>query len=305
MSRVPDFFIVGHPRSGTDAVYELLRRHPLVFMPDVQEPRWFTRSMPGTQAQVDSYEEYLALFDGAAPGQVAGEATATYIWSPSAAAEIARVQPRARIVVILREPATYLRALHLGLLQAGVETETGLLGALELESTRRGARADGAGQWPWALQYTRHVRYVEQLRHLQACFGGDRVLAIVYDDLRADTEASLRGLLRFLGADDGGPLDARLGGSTSAAARSGPSRLDEGQARDARGVGGRLAAVAPASLRERVRAGVTRQLLFTRPRPSDAELLLELRHRFRPEVEALSDHLHRDLVALWGYRGIA
>jgi hypothetical protein len=29
--------------------------------------------------------------------------------------------------------------------------------------------------------------------------------------------------------------------------------------------------------------------------------MLELRRRYRPEVVALSEHLERDLVALWGY----
>ncbi len=38
--RVPDFFIVGHPKCGTTALYEMLRRHPQIFMPDIKEP-WF------------------------------------------------------------------------------------------------------------------------------------------------------------------------------------------------------------------------------------------------------------------------
>jgi hypothetical protein len=29
--------------------------------------------------------------------------------------------------------------------------------------------------------------------------------------------------------------------------------------------------------------------------------MLEVRRRFRGEVEALSEHLGRDLIALWGY----
>ena len=33
----------------------------------------------------------------------------------------------------------------------------------------------------------------------------------------------------------------------------------------------------------------------------DERLVEELRRRYKPEVEALSDYLGRDLVALWGY----
>ena len=36
--RVPDFFIVGHAKSGTTALYEMLRQHPQIFMPASKEP---------------------------------------------------------------------------------------------------------------------------------------------------------------------------------------------------------------------------------------------------------------------------
>jgi hypothetical protein len=39
--RVPDFFIVGHAKCGTTALYSILRSHPEIFMPDVKEPRFF------------------------------------------------------------------------------------------------------------------------------------------------------------------------------------------------------------------------------------------------------------------------
>ena len=38
-----------------------------------------------------------------------------------------------------------------------------------------------------------------------------------------------------------------------------------------------------------------------RAQPTDEELLVELRARFRGEVEALSEYLGRDMLALWGY----
>src|SRR5438270_8868768 len=44
-----------------------------------------------------------------------------------------------------------------------------------------------------------------------------------------------------------------------------------------------------------------RRLFYSPPKPADDEFMLELRKRFKPEVEALSDYLGRDLVAQWGY----
>ena len=43
--RIPDFFIVGHAKSGTTALYEMLRRHPEIFMPDAKEPWFFASDM--------------------------------------------------------------------------------------------------------------------------------------------------------------------------------------------------------------------------------------------------------------------
>ena len=38
--RLPDFFIVGHSKSGTTALYEMLRQHPQIYLPAAKEP-WF------------------------------------------------------------------------------------------------------------------------------------------------------------------------------------------------------------------------------------------------------------------------
>jgi hypothetical protein len=47
-----------------------------------------------------------------------------------------------------------------------------------------------------------------------------------------------------------------------------------------------------------------RRFVFSDPGPPDEDLMLELRRRFKGEVEAVSEYLGRDLVTLWGYDGI-
>ena len=47
-----------------------------------------------------------------------------------------------------------------------------------------------------------------------------------------------------------------------------------------------------------------RRLLYGDPRPPDAELMKQLRSRFKGEVLALSEYLDRDLVKLWGYQDV-
>src|ERR1700681_3498814 len=88
--RVPDFFIVGHHKCGTTALYQMLRRHPQIYMPELKEPRFFASDLrallggvPGGLPQ--TYEEYLALFDPAEPQQRVGEASPSYLRSAVAA----------------------------------------------------------------------------------------------------------------------------------------------------------------------------------------------------------------------------
>ena len=91
--RVPDFFIVGHPKSGTTALYDMLKRHPEIFMPKAKEPWFFGDEFHppapprpvGTGWTPRTLEEYLSLFDDARPEQRAGEASAVYLWSRTAA----------------------------------------------------------------------------------------------------------------------------------------------------------------------------------------------------------------------------
>jgi hypothetical protein len=78
-TRVPGFFIVGHAKSGTTALYEMLRRHPQIFMPDLKETQFFARELhPRVQpspSHPETMEEYLSLFAAAKPDQRAGGAS--------------------------------------------------------------------------------------------------------------------------------------------------------------------------------------------------------------------------------------
>ncbi len=320
MSRVPDFFIVGHPKSGTTALYEMLRRHPQIFMPDLKEPRFFASDLPSRYNDLPSrykprtpgerrqtYDDYLALFADARPDQLAGEATPVYIWSQTAAELIHRAQPAARIIAILREPASYLRSLHYELMQARIEKETDLRKAIALESTRTGRMPGGTEDWPEVLQYTGHVRYVEQLRRFHDRFPPEQVRVIIYDDFRRDNQETVRGVLRFLGVDDAGPIEVVDANPT---VRMRSTRLDDvvravdlGQGAAARALKTAVRTVAPRSARRRAYDMVQSRVLFGRPKPPDEGVMVELRRRFRPEVEALGEYLQRDLLALWGYDG--
>jgi hypothetical protein len=309
--RVPDFFIVGHPKCGTTALYEMLRRHPQVFMPEVKEPWYFSTDLhekapPRPQGIAASLEEYLDLFEPAGPGQQLGEASPHYLWSHTAAAEIAKVQPAAKIIAILREPASFLRSLHLQFLEVYYETEPDLRRALELESERREGRSvPSYTYWPQLLLYSEHVRYVEQLRRYHEVFPREQVMVLIYDDFRNDNERTVRSVQRFLGVEDSGPLGV-IEANPTVRARS--QMLNQivhavgvGRGPISHALKESIKAVTPGGLRRKALYALQRNVVFGKPRPADEQLMAELRERYRGEVEVASEYLGRDLIALWGY----
>lgn len=309
--RVPEFFIAGQLKAGTTALFEMLRMHPQIYMPDRKEPRFFATEMyyrdaPRPGGTPKTLDEYLAWFDAARPGQRIGEASPSYLWSPGAAGRIAEVQPEARIIAILREPASMLRSLHLEFIQIYVETEPDLRRALALEGPRReGEHIPRHTYWPPLLLYSDHVRYVQQLRRYQAHFPREQVLVLIYDDFRADNEGTLRRVLRFLEVDDRVPLGVRDANPTVALRSQHVHEVlhavSVGHGPVSRAIKESIKAITPRGLRRGLWLGFERRFLYTDPPPPDENLMAELRRRFKPEVVALSDYLDRDLVSLWGY----
>jgi hypothetical protein len=292
-------------------MYEMLKGHPQIYMPDRKEPRFFATEMyfrdpprpGGTPATLD---EYLSWFDAARPEQLVAEASPWYLWSRTAARRIADVQPAARIIAILREPASLLRSLHLEFMQLYVETETDLRKAISLEESRRqGRNIPRYTYWPQMLLYSDHVRSVDQLRRFHDVFPPEQMLVLIYDDFRRDNEATLRKVLRFLEVDDTFPLAVREANPTM---RVRSQRMNElvhavsvGHGPVSRAVKESIKAVTPRRLRRRARDATQRRVVWGDPRAPDEEFMTELRRRFKPEVVALSEYLGRDLVTLWGY----
>jgi hypothetical protein len=318
--RIPDFFIVGHAKCGTTALYRMLSEHPQIFMSDPKEPWFFARENPNPQLagersmaftgrKRETLSEYLTLFAAARPEQRIGEASSSYLWSTSAPERIAAMRPDARIVAMFREPASFVRSLHLQLLSAHEETEKSLRRAVELEEARReGKHLPPYAYWPQTLMYCERVRYVEQLKRYRAVFPDEQLLVLVYEDFRADNDGTLRRLMRFLDVDETFAVKVIEANST-VGVRS--VRLDElrRSLRAGRGPGLRALrdlgkALTTHRMREAFYYPLMRRTVYTKPPAVDEELMRELRRRFKPEVVALGEYLERDLVKLWGYESL-
>jgi hypothetical protein len=199
MGRWPDFFIAGAQRAGTTSLYEYLNAHPDVFMPEVKEPHFFCEVAPGGEALLRSVrsrvisneQDYLALFDGAAAGQIAGEATPFYMYDADAPGRIKARVSDAKIIALLRDPIERAHSNYMIHTVEGWETRTFPRAVREDYASER----KGLGV---SHLYVEIGLYAEQVERYFETFGRESVRVYLYDDLIADPARVVEDACAFL-----------------------------------------------------------------------------------------------------------
>ena len=203
----PNFFLVGAPRAGTTSLWHYLRDHPEIHMPSGlagKEPSFFCDLTPPWATAYRTYEQYLTLFNRAGRCKVVGDASTNYLIAPESAGRIHERYPDSRIVVILRNPVQRAYSVYRFLCFWGLESATTFEKALALEEART-ANDDFRQRMQllfYAFQYVRSSLYSAQLERYLSLFPRERVMIVLYDDLKKDAVATTRSLYRFLQVDE-------------------------------------------------------------------------------------------------------
>jgi hypothetical protein len=199
----PDFFIVGAPKCATSSLHVFLARRPDVFMCTPKEPHFFCRDLPGL-AEVDDDAAYRALFAAAPPGALLGEASAFYLASEAAPRAIHARNPRARIILSIREPAAACVSWHQQLRNGLREDQADFATSWMLQDARaRGERLPAYRPEPKQLQYRWLYSYHDQIARYLDLFGPEQVLVLRFEDVRSDPVGVARRLLAHLGLPPG------------------------------------------------------------------------------------------------------
>ncbi len=299
--RRPDFFVVGHPRSGSGQMNGYLERHPDLWMAK-KELHYFGSDL-GYHDPPRSPRNYHSFFEEAPDGAARiGEASTWYLFSTDAAREIHEYNPDAGIIALLRNPVSLLHSLHSHFVFRGDE-DLGFQEALAAEE----GRAAGVVPEPEyhipadALRYSRMVQYAPQLKRYFDVFGRDRVHVVINDDFRVDAREVFRQACRYLGVREEFPGFDEVFAPNQRARNSNrtvhsravqdflihPERQQvlEG-VRPSRVPGWRL------TLRALRRVNIR----YVERSSMPPELEGELKQRFLPHVEELSELLDRDLT---------
>lgn len=271
----PDFLFIGPDKTGSTWIYELLRAHSEVFVPEVKDLYFFDRHYDR------GLEWYLSFFaDAPAGARAAGELSHDYLFSPEAAERIARDLPGVRLLTCLREPVERTFSHYLYMVRSG-RTREPFERALEA--------------YPELID---NSRYASHLEPWLARFDRGQIRILWFERLKADPREFAGEIFDFLGVSplEGFPYERRV----LAAARPrvhGLARLAKRGADLFRELG--LARLVGAVKR----SPTVRRLLYRTYRREEKPRLhpatrARLAERFRPEVERLEELLG---VALEGW----
>jgi hypothetical protein len=204
-----EFIIIGAQKAGTTSLFEYMRRHPQLSLPEGKEAPYFSSG-----ASRQTWQSYLrSAFAGADPSAKWGTATPQYMVgglldepNPARSGErhdertvplrIHERVPDARLIAILRDPAERARSHHRMATMERIERRSfadavqALLQPAALEAARREPR-ENTGYVVWG-------EYGRILGGYLAVFPPERLLVVYTADLERDAAAVLRRIFDFL-----------------------------------------------------------------------------------------------------------
>lgn len=194
----PNFFIIGAPKCGTTALSEYLKSHENIYISSPKEPCYFAEDFNRTP--IKTLELYLNLFKDCQEHHLAiGEASVYYLCSDSALEKIYKFNPKAKIIVMLRNPIELVYSYHSQLLYNTGEDEPDFAKAWQLQAARReGKYIPKNCKNPKALQYKSVGQLGSQVEHLLKIFPEQQVNLILFDDFKESTKAIYEEVLSFL-----------------------------------------------------------------------------------------------------------
>ncbi|MBN1493698.1 MAG: sulfotransferase domain-containing protein [Candidatus Omnitrophica bacterium] len=174
---LPNFLIIGAPRSGTDFLSNVLSAHPDVCMARTREVHFFDYNYEKGSAW---YEDFFSACDERC---MIGEKTANYLVKPECAQRIKETLNDPKLIVILRDPVDRAYSHYRNHIGWGVIAPE-VTFRMYLES------------FPEVMIMG---NYYEHLRRYFTIFGADAVHIISFNEMLAHTADSYKQVLSFLG----------------------------------------------------------------------------------------------------------
>lgn len=189
---LPNFVVIGAPRSGTSWIHQNLIKHPDIFVPKIKEVHFFDRNY---ERGMQHYESYFADWRNQA---AVGETTPAYLHGAYSTQNIPvlmkRHLPHAKLIACLRNPTERAYSRYWNS-KAKYKQNAGLTFEQKLAEKP---------------EFVSEGFYFDQLVRFLEVFDRKQLLITLYDDLRDQPIDFMRGIYGFLGVDSS--FDAGLDG---------------------------------------------------------------------------------------------
>ncbi|WOA33077.1 sulfotransferase domain-containing protein [Alloalcanivorax xenomutans] len=192
-----DFFIIGAPKCGTTALVDTIKVHPDIFIPDVKEPHFFCFDWPEFQ-RYSNIGSYSSIFK---EGRINGDASVWYLYSDAAPLEIYKYNPKAKIIVCLREPEKMIASLHNQLVFSAREVEP----VFEKAWNRTAEQIEQIDKKRCLvhkhLDYKNIGSFHQYLKRWEDVFGKESIKIVFMDELIKNPSGILEDIFSFLSVE--------------------------------------------------------------------------------------------------------
>lgn len=202
---MPNFLVIGAPKSGTTSLYHYLKQHPNIYLPDQKELHYFSfpelglaSAGPGDAAVRDglcqTWEQYATHYLDARNHSAIGDISPSYLYYSSSATKIREKLGMVKIIVIIRNPVDKAYSQYMHMVREDLEGLS-FQDAIAAESGR--LKQDWGDIW----RYMESSLYADRLKEFIDVFGEENVKIILFDDFTKHTLAVLADLFKYIGVD--------------------------------------------------------------------------------------------------------